>query len=44
MDQPARGVVMYIEEKPGLAGHAQIGRVTFSAMRKTIYYAGRQLR
>jgi len=34
---------MYIEEKPGLAGHARIGRVTFSATRKTIYYAGRRL-
>lgn len=38
------GVVMYIEEKPGLAGHARIGRVTFSSTRKTIYYAGRSLR
>ena len=37
------GVVMYIEEKPGLAGHGRIGRVTFSASRKTIYYAGRRL-
>ena len=37
------GEVMYIEEKPGLAGHARIGRVTFSATRKTIYYAGRKL-
>ncbi len=37
------GVVMYIEEKPGLAGHARTGRVTFSATRKTIYYAGRRL-
>jgi hypothetical protein len=34
---------MYIEEKPGLAGHARIGRVTFSASRKTIYYAGCKL-
>ena len=31
-----QGKVMYIEEKPGLAGHARIGRVTFSASRKTI--------
>jgi hypothetical protein len=38
-----RGTIMYIEEKPGLAGHARIGRVTFSATRKTIYYAGRKL-
>ena len=38
-----QGVVMYIEEKPGLAGHARIGRVTFSATRKTIYYAWRRL-
>jgi hypothetical protein len=37
------GVIMYIEEKPGLAGHARIGRVAFSATRKTIYYAGRKL-
>jgi hypothetical protein len=38
-----RSVVMYIEEKPGLAGHARIGRVTFSASRKTVYYKGRRL-
>jgi hypothetical protein len=37
------GVIMYIEEKAGLAGHARIGRVAFSATRKTIYYAGRKL-
>lgn len=37
------GGIMYLEEKPGLAGHARIGRVTFSATRKTIYYAGRKL-
>lgn len=37
------GQIMYIEEKPGLAGHARIGRVTFSASRKTIYYRGRSL-
>ena len=37
------GTIMYIEEKPGLAGHARIGRVTFSATRKTIYYLGRKL-
>lgn len=37
------GTIMYIEEKPGLAGHARIGRVTFSATRKTIYYASRKL-
>ncbi len=30
--------------EPGLAGHARIGRVTFSATKKTIYYAGRRLR
>ena len=35
--------VMYIEEKPGLAGHARIGRVTFSESRRTIYYRGRSL-
>ncbi|MHB8901753.1 MAG: hypothetical protein ACYC6Y_23605 [Thermoguttaceae bacterium] len=40
-EQP--GVIMYIEEKRGLAGHAKIGRVTFSATRRTIYYAGRKL-
>jgi hypothetical protein len=40
-DRPTK--VMYIEEKPGLAGHARIGRVTFSASRKTIYYQGRRL-
>ena len=38
-----RDEIMYIEEKPGLAGHARIGRVSFSATRKTIYYAGRKL-
>lgn len=38
------GIIMYIEEKPGLTGHARIGRVTMSATRKTIYYAGRELR
>lgn len=37
------GVIMYIEEKPGLTGHARIGRVTLSASGKTIYYAGRRL-
>jgi len=37
------GTIMYIEEKPGLTGHARIGRVTFSSTRKTIYYAGRKL-
>ncbi len=34
---------MYIEMKPGLAGPARIGRVTFSKTRKTIYYRGRKL-
>jgi len=38
------GGVMYIEEKPGLTGHARIGRVTFSATRKTIYYGDRKLK
>ena len=38
-----KGTIMYIEKKPGLAGHARIGRVTFSASGKTIYYAGRRL-
>lgn len=38
------GTIMYIEQKPGLSGHARIGRVTFSATRKTIYYDGRKLR
>jgi hypothetical protein len=45
-EQPATqelGRIMYIEEKPGLAGHARIGRVTFSGSRKTIYYVGRKL-
>lgn len=37
------GVVMYIEEKPGLTGHARIGRVKFSNSRRTVYYRGRQL-
>ena len=46
--EPARsadnlGKIMYIEEKPGLTGHARIGRVQFSATRKTLYYAGRKL-
>lgn len=40
-DKPSK--VMYIEEKPGLAGHACIGRVTFSGTRKTLYYKGRRL-
>jgi len=31
--------IMYIEEKPGLAGAARIGRVSFSQTGKTIYYA-----
>jgi hypothetical protein len=34
---------VYIEEKPSLAGHARIGRVTFSASHKTVYYKGRRL-
>jgi len=38
------GTIMYIEEKPDLAGHARIGRVRFSGTRKTLYYAGRKLR
>ena len=29
---------MYIEWKPGLAGHARIGRIRKSASGKTIYY------
>jgi hypothetical protein len=37
------GTIMYIEEKPGLAGYARIGRVTFSQSRRTIYYRGRRL-
>ena len=37
------GKVMYIEEKPGLTGHARIGRVRFSGTGKSIYYAGRKL-
>ena len=37
------GEVMYIEEKPGLAGHARIGRVSFSHSRRTVYYRGRRL-
>ena len=37
------GVVMYIEEKPGLAGHARIGRVKYSQSRRTVYYRGRKL-
>jgi hypothetical protein len=36
--------IKYIEEKNGLRGSARIGRVTFSASRKTIYYAGRRFR
>jgi hypothetical protein len=35
--------IKYIEEKNGLRGQARIGRVTFSASRKTLYYAGRKL-
>ncbi len=37
------GVIMYVEEKPGLAGHARIGRVRSSASGKTLYYRGRKL-
>ncbi len=37
------GVIMYIEEKPGLTGHARIGRVRSSASGRTLYYAGRKL-
>ena len=40
----SRSRIMYIEEKPGLAGHARIGRVTFSKSRATIYYHDRRLR
>ena len=40
----ARSRIMFIEEKPGLAGHARIGRVTFSKSRATIYYRDRRLR
>jgi hypothetical protein len=49
-EEPARPesskstAIKYIEEKNGLAGHARIGRVTFSASGKTLYYAGRKLR
>ncbi len=39
----ALGELMYIEMKPGLAGHARIGRVQVSQTRKTIYYQGRKL-
>ena len=38
-----RRVIMYIEEKPGLAGHVRIGRVTFSGTCTTLYYAGCRL-
>ncbi|MFO0946697.1 MAG: 1-deoxy-D-xylulose-5-phosphate synthase [Planctomycetota bacterium] len=34
---------MYIEEKPGLLGHARIGRVNFSRSFQTVYYAGHRL-
>lgn len=34
---------MYIEEKPGLAGHARIGRIRFSQTRRTLYYKGLKL-
>lgn len=39
----SRGEIMYVEMKPGLAGPARIGRVTFSKTRKTIYYDGKKL-
>jgi len=39
--QPTK--IMFIEQKPGLAGHARIGRVATSASRRTIYYSGRKL-
>jgi hypothetical protein len=38
------GRIMYIEEKPGLAGQGRIGRVTFSKTGRTIYYRGRAFR
>lgn len=38
LPDPMRGEVMYIEWKPGLVGHARIGRVRRSASGKTIYY------
>lgn len=47
MQAPQRagpGEIMYVEEKPGLSGHARIGRVRRSASGKTLYYAGRKLR
>ena len=39
-DSSSRSAIMYVESKPGLTGHARIGRVTFSKTRKTIYYRG----
>lgn len=43
-EQPQKlGAIMYIEEKPGLARHARIGRATFSHTRRTVYYRGRRL-
>lgn len=39
----SRQRVMYIEQKPGLAGHARIGRVLFSKSGRTIYYTGHRL-
>lgn len=39
-----QGAIKYIEQKPGLAGHARIGRVQYSKSRSTIYYRGRTLR
>jgi hypothetical protein len=43
LNLPQRTWVMFIEQKPGLTGHARVGRVTTSASRRTIYYSGRKL-
>lgn len=41
--RPSRTRIMYVEEKPGLAGHARIGLVTFSKSRSSVYYRNRRL-
>jgi hypothetical protein len=43
LNHPQRTMIMFIEQKPGLTGHAKIGRLTTSATRRTIYYSGRKL-
>lgn len=40
---PRAGDVMYVEWKPGLSGHARVGRVRKSGSGKTLYYSTYEL-